>query len=243
VKPGRDFYCLCSPIELRSETSVKSVYGTIEWLQKFKSAEAKGVTVEHIRCSLDPRHNRGGKRNGNLQLVLQTSHLSDFVWTWMRECVIPNPVLQLFKDTALTGFEPLPAKIEKMRTSGTKASVQIPEAWELVVTGKGGDAHPDSGIRLLYACPVCGYTRYSSFKEGIIVDEEQWDGSDFFKVNGYPNFIMITERVKDIIVENKLTNCAIIRSEDLRWGNIPRPEDHPENFVPTKVVVRGPAET
>jgi len=63
----------------------------------------------------------------------------------------------------------------------------LPKVWELEVQGRGGNAHPDSGIRLLYVCPECGYNVYSSFQNGIIVDESQWDGSDFFTINGYPN--------------------------------------------------------
>lgn len=231
------FYSLGSPGQLRHDLSVNSVYGSIEWYRTYKDAESKGISFEPIYCKLDPRHRRGGKRLGNLQLILPTSKLSDFMWTWMGP-VVTKKVLELFNYSGFTGYEALPATIIKMRNRRRSTEIPIPEVWELKITGKGGDAHPDSDIRVLYVCPECGYTRYSSFQEGIIVDNNKWDGTDFFTVNGYPLFFLIAKRVKDLIVDNKLTNCAIIKTEDLRWGDIPRPEDHPENFVPTRVTMR-----
>jgi hypothetical protein len=71
-------------------------------------------------------------------------------------------------------------------------------------------------------------TRYSSYTNGIIVDEEEWDGSDFFTVDGYPMRIIVTERVKDLVVSAGLTNVLLIPSGNLRWpeGSV-RPEDVP----------------
>ncbi|MBO0888289.1 hypothetical protein J2P12_04230 [Candidatus Bathyarchaeota archaeon] len=170
--------------------------------------------------------------------MLPTTQTSDFVWTWNGDCIITERVLQLFKTSSLTGFEANLIPVKKVKGRRRSSEDALPKLWELEILGKGGDAHPDSGIRLLYNCPECGYKRYSSFQDGIIVDPGNWDGSDFFTVTGYPKFIMITEKVKDLVVANKLTNCSMLSTEDLRWGNFPRPEDHPENFVPTKVTIK-----
>jgi hypothetical protein len=233
-----NFYYLGSPRRLRAGLSADSVYGSIEWYSQFRDAEARGISFEQVNCSLDPRHRRGGTRTGNLQLILPTSRPSDFIWTWMGP-VVKNDVLSVFKSGGFTGFEAEPASILEIKGRGPGREKLFPDVWELKITGKGGDAHPDSGIHLLYSCPECGYTRYSSFQEGILVNQQNWDRSDFFTISGYPLFTMITERVKDAIVSNKFTNCAIIKTEDLRWGdNIPRPEDHPENFVPTRVTLK-----
>lgn len=122
-------------------------------------------------------------------------------------------------------------KVKRLRKN---SQAEIPKVWELVVTGKGGEAHHDSGIRLLYLCTGCGLRRYSSYQNGFVVDTNQWDGSDFFTVNGYPAFVLITERVKNFIIENKLVNCSILRAEDIEWGDFSRPEDHPEDFIPSR---------
>jgi hypothetical protein len=57
------------------------------------------------------------------------------------------------------------------------------------------------------------------------VDKDQWDGSDFFTVNGYPRFILVSERVRDLVTQNGLTNCMLIPSDRLRWQSLTRPED------------------
>jgi hypothetical protein len=180
--------------------------------------------METIRCPVHPEHQRAGKRIGNLVVVLPSEKVGDFVWTWYSDCLITEKVLNLFREAGITGFTVKPVEIKPKTEKGhllTKSRV----LWELVVTGKGGDADPRSGIRLVYTCPHCGMIRYSSFQDGIIVDEQTWDGSDFFTVTGYPKFILVTERAKDLIVEHGLTNCALIRSQDLAWGSDPRPED------------------
>lgn len=232
------FYYLGSPLRLRPDASVDPSYGTIEWLRKFKSAELIGVSYPPILCSLDPRHQRPGKRVGSPKLVLPTVQTSDFVWTWSNDCIVADRILRLFHGAGLTGFEANSIPVAQVKGRRATSHTPIPELWEVRVNGIGGDAHPDSGIKLLYTCSECGYQRYSSFNEGITVDPKNWDGSDFFTINGYPRLILITERTKQLIIDNKLTNCSILRTENLRWGDFPRPEDHPENFVPTKVSIK-----
>ena len=62
-------------------------------------------------------------------------------------------------------------------------------------------------------------------EEDVIVDEQAWDGSDFFKITEYP-FILLTQKVKDFIVERGLTNCALIPTQDLVWDKfVIKPED------------------
>ena len=236
MKSPETFYTLGSPRLLRAGRAASSVYGSIDWYSKFKEAEDRGISFEPVYCSLDPRHRRGGERIGTMQLILPVARPGDFTWTWIGP-VVTDRVLSLFKDASFTGFKINPATILKSKR-GINSEASLPKIWELEVVGKGGEAHPDSGIRLLYSCPQCGYERYSSFHEGIKVDQEKWDGSDFFTVTGYPTIILVRERVKRLVMDNSLSNCAIIRSEDLRWGdNIPRPEDHPENFIPGKIEV------
>jgi hypothetical protein len=82
-------------------------------------------------------------------------------------------------------------------------------------TGKGGDVRAINNIELKYKCDHCKHVHYSSFGQGLVIDEKQWDGSDFFTVWPLPRFILVTERVKDFIIENKLTNIKIKPVEEL----------------------------
>jgi len=204
------------------------LYGRPEWERIYRRAEwADSVKLESIICPLYPGHRRAGRRLTDLTIILPSPRVGDFVWTWYSDCLITDWVLELFQRAGFTGFEVRPVTVERVKRLGKEGLEDIPRLWELVVTGRGGDARPESGIRVIYRCEACGLVEYSSYRNGILVDEDQWDGSDFFTVNGYPKFILVTERVKDLIIAHRLTNCALIPAEKLRWPKtVPRTEDY-----------------
>ncbi len=101
----------------------------------------------------------------------------------------------------------------------------MPLLFELEVYGCGGPPHPDSGSLPLPEKNSLGLQKYSSFKNGLIVDEEAWDGSDIFKVDGHPE-ILVTDRVRTLIEYERLSNCVLVPAEKLEWpAGIPRPEE------------------
>lgn len=201
------------------------VYGKSSWESEFGRATwADEVTSETIRCAVYPGHQRAGERIGNLTIILPALRVEDLVWTWYSDCLITNNVLRLLQKANFTGFTVKPVQI-KLPSEEDRRLDKVPTLWELIITGKGGDADPKSGIRQIYTCPHCSLVEYSSFHHGIIVNEREWDGSDFFTVNGYPKFIFVTERVKDFVIEHGMANCALVPSQDIRWGTTVRPED------------------
>jgi hypothetical protein len=165
----------------------------------------------------------------DLAIVLPTSKTGDFVWTWYSECIVPDKTLALFKEANFTGYETRPVIIEKVKGLKRKhrEEAPIPQLWELLIRGKGGDAAPESGIAPYQYEDSSGvvHSGYTSYRNGIIVDETNWDGSDFFTVNGYPKFLLVTDRVKEFIMDRQLTNCALIPSDKLRWGSGVTPEE------------------
>lgn len=224
----RAFYELSDPDRLRHYKEGGYLYGQPEWAKRYGLAEWTDdveYPFEQVGCPVNPHHGRLVERAMDLRIILPSSSVGDFVWTWYSDCLITDRVLLLFQEARLMGFKVRPVVVEKVKRLGKKRLEEIPTLWELVVTGKGGDARPESGIRIIYRCEACGYAVYSSYQNGILVDEEQWDGSDFFTVNGYPKHILVTERVKDLIIAHRLTNCVLIPAEALRWPDMPRPED------------------
>lgn len=197
------------------QSSWAEEYGTASWSDAFRR--------ETIRCPVYPGHQRAGKRIGNLVIEMPARKLGDFVWTWYSDCLITDRALSLFEEKGFTGFKVNQVGVNPETERGEKLAPP-PIVWELVVTGRGGDADPKSGIRRIYVCPHCGLTRYSSFRNGIIVDESAWDGSDFFTITGY-QFIIVTERVKQLVARHSFTNCALIPTQDLQWKFGERPED------------------
>jgi hypothetical protein len=222
------FYQLTDPDELRHYAKWEYVYGQPEWERNYGLAEwADSVKLESIICPVHPGHRRAGRRLTDLTIILPSPRVGDFVWTWYSDCLITDWVLELFQRAGFTGFEVRPVTVERVKRLGKEGLEDIPRLWELVVTGRGGDARPESGIRVIYRCEACGLVEYSSYRNGILVDEDQWDGSDFFTVNGYPKHILVTERVKDLVIAHRLTNCALIPAEKLRWPEtVPRTEDY-----------------
>lgn len=223
------FYALQSPTA-RDEP----VYGLKAWLNRYPVVEwANSMDLPGIICPVNSGHQRAGNRVMDLTVILPSPRIGDFIWTWYSEWLMTDRVLHLFQNAGFTGFEPRPVKVEKVKRVKKGTEVSIPPLWELKVTGKGGDTDPASGIRILETCDACSLIKYSSFRNGLIVDENNWDGSDFFTVNGYPKFILVTERVKELIIREKLVNCALIPSHELRWDSGTRPE---ETFAKSKAL-------
>jgi tRNA uridine 5-carbamoylmethylation protein Kti12 len=169
-----------------------------------------------------------GEPRKDLGIILPSSKVGDLVWTWYSDCVVTDTILSLFKESSFTGFEARPVIIEKIKglSRGRRKEELVPPLWELLIRGKGGEAAPESGI-YLFEYEEAGEIKkaYSSFRNGVIVDKANWDGSDFFTINGYPKYILITERVKEFIIDQQLTNCALIPSDKLEWGSGIRDEE------------------
>ncbi len=196
-------------------------YPSAEWAKGFKP-------TSDIECDLHAwGWAKAEHRTNNLEIVLPSPRIGDFVWTWYSNCLLTTKVKDMFQQEGFTGYTLRPVHVEKIKR--VKKGEQPPELklWELVVTGKGGDTDPESGIRLLEVCKECGDRTYSPFTNGILVDTKSWDHSDFFLVNGYPKFILITEKVKGFITKHRLTNCMLIPSHKLQHHHLPekRPED------------------
>ncbi|HNX29617.1 MAG TPA: hypothetical protein PKN87_09465 [Syntrophomonadaceae bacterium] len=137
--------------------------------------------------------------------------MGDFVSTVFSDWLITDRVAEIFKAHNRTGY-----KLHPVKVCNKKLSFNL---WELVVTARAGKAHPDSGIYVKEHCGYCGSTVYSPIKKGvgIIVDETRWDGSDFFIITEYYKFVLITEKAKKVIEENKLKGAKIVLASDLGW--------------------------
>lgn len=216
----KQFYCLRGS----GESEPHLVYGRPEWERQFGRADWSGIALGFSTGRLVPPY---GEPQVDLTIVLPSPMVGDFVWTCGTDCIVTERTLALFRQAGFTGFAVRPVTVEKIIRLSRKRrdKVKLPPLWELLIIGKGGDAAPESGIYPLYEIGDSGRFSYSSYRNGIVVDETNWDGSDFCTVNGYPKHILVTERVKDLIIEHQLTNCALIPSHKLEWGSFDRPEE------------------
>jgi hypothetical protein len=167
-----------------------------------------------IRCPVNSGHQRPGPRRGNLSVVLPPGEVHDFVWTSIGECLVQSEVLELFRSAGITGFE---AQTVAARFRG-EASKAVPKLVEIVVTGWAGKAPPESGVHLIEAesCQACGLLVYSAFTNAsVLIDANQWDGSDIFMVWPLPRYIFVTDRVANLIHEHELTGLLLRPLEEL----------------------------
>src|SRR5262245_34343349 len=194
------------------ETKYLNLYGPdnnhkcAEWVEE-------EMDLESVLCPINKGHQHVGKRLTDLSVCLPDKHVEDFVWTWLSESLIQDHVLSFLKKQHFTGFEVKPVKARFKRQSAESP----PKLWELVVTGWGGLAPPESGIKLTYRCEACGYTRYSGFsRPEKLIDETQWDGSDFFIVWPLPKYIFVTNRVAQAIEHQGFTGAHFFAPADLK---------------------------
>jgi hypothetical protein len=130
----------------------------------------------------------------------------DVIFTWSSECLVQEHVYRLLCDNRITGFWTKPATA-KLKRTGESVDVR-----ELCVSGWGGLASPESGIREIERCAVCGYLRYSSVvNPDKLVDQKNWDGSDFFLVWPLPGFVFVTEKVVNLFSRHKLTGAQFVQ--------------------------------
>jgi Protein of unknown function (Gmx_para_CXXCG) len=164
-----------------------------------------------IECPINQGHKRS-KRLEDLDLVVSCALPTDFIFTWMSDCVIRNSALQVMAENHITGFETRAAQVRVERT-GLKIAAK-----ELVVTGWGGMSLPESGIKETYRCPGCGLIIYSGITDsGHLIDIRSWDGSDIFMVWPLPRYLFVTERFVEMSRDFDLSGISFTQS----FPNVP----------------------
>lgn len=117
--------------------------------------------------------------------------------------LISDRLQSALREIGATGYELLPAVV---RLSQPKKPVDVPFS-QLLISGWGGNAPPDCGIAKIEK-EKSGVWRYSDPTDcSKIVDPEQYDGSDFFRVWPMPGSIFITNRIKNLFEEMHVKNC------------------------------------
>ena len=173
-----------------------------------------GVDLEGIVCPANSGHQRAGKRITDLKIVLPRRAVEDFIWfEFGGECTINDKVLRFLLDHGVTGFEVKPIKARFERSGESP-----PVLWELLVTGWGGMAHPDSGIVFDQAksCSVCGLLRYTQASNyAKLIDPTKYDGSDIFMVWPMPTYIFISDRLHGLMTSANLSGVRFEKLEDL----------------------------
>ena len=173
------------------------------------------VSFNTINCLKKPGHQRAGKRVGQLSISLPERAMKhSFAWTWYSDFLVSETVIRKFISSSLTGFETQPVEVWR------KGVLIDHDFKQLIITGWGGIARKESGVRLLEECPACGFLRYSAVTNWQeLIDWNMWDGSDFFMVWPLPRFIFITEKASSIIQQLNKDSVQIIPISEMESQN------------------------
>jgi hypothetical protein len=156
----------------------------------------------------------------DISLELYGTTLFDFVWMDSPGVLVSWSMMNLLKQSGLNGFtfrnvniiawwrdDPVTGEIVDWLERE-----EAPPLYQLVILGKGGSILPKNQVKVQSACSECGAAEYEFLKEGVLVDQSQWDGSDIFTLNEL-GWTFITEKFLKFLVENHIHNYTAIPSD------------------------------
>lgn len=139
-------------------------------------------------------------------LLPAPSRLHDFMHTDSWNILITDRVLDMMRNENFKGLEVRP--VTSRYKNKKYQECEIPTYWVLLGSGCGGIADPKSGVNVMQI--EDDYVVYSDPTDcSLIVDEAQWDGSDFFRVCPFASETFATEHVVEWIKRNKLKGAFI----------------------------------
>ena len=152
-----------------------------------------------------------GARFGKVSFKIKKCLTSEFLWSWEPGTVfVTKEVVKALQKAKITGCLFYPVEI-------VNTKVDVPEVFELVVTGKAGPAAEQSNISIVNKCKACGRTEYSKITNGIYIDPVSWDGSDICNIKEYPTYILVSEKVKNILEANNFKNYILTPADKVTY--------------------------
>jgi hypothetical protein len=176
-----------------------------------RATVAGDTKFEEITCPSDDGHLRAGRRLGDLRVTVDPAGFKDVTWTWSHDMLASERLLDVFLKHRITGFEIRPVTVSYSERSPAKR----PAMHELIITGWGGMASTAAKLTVAESCPVCNYTTYAIAEPSRLIDLAAWDGSDLFIVWPLPRFPFASERLANILREEKITGVKLIPAPDI----------------------------
>jgi hypothetical protein len=122
---------------------------------------------------------------------------TDFLWCALTSLVcISHRVVTLWKEHQFTGWSVYPVEVY-----GRKGE-RLPDYFGFAVTGPRLKRDRSRSEIVTKPSPVPGGKSWQVYK-GLYFDEKEWDGSDFFLVEGS---IVVTQAVRDVCTRAKISN-------------------------------------
>ena len=129
----------------------------------------------------------------------------DFVCVSAALTLISEKVYTLLMDNNITGWKRIPAPINGREDL---------KYYLLTITGRCGPI--DKSRTQIVDSTKLVYNQTVKANQGLFFPEESWDGSDMF-VSEYVNYTFVTEKVKTLLMKNKVTNVEIVNIKEYQW--------------------------
>ena len=168
------------------------------------------VRYKHIQCSvcgLRPVARVGGTG----VLFSKKSELVDFTRT-AGGILARRPVLDQLREARISGWRPGHVKVE--RAAGL--AEQDIEYDEMVVIGHTRGYSERVALEMDAECKECGRQAYIRPKQGFLIPEECWDGSDIFLVDELPGIYVVTETFQEVIEMHQCTGVGFVAIDEWR---------------------------
>jgi len=176
-----------------------------------KQVTGTKAEFEVTSCPITTEHIAGKRRISQLFLQVNHDRRDEMIWSWAPNgYVIHERLLFEFEKQGFSGFQTKPAVV-RFRDGFTSSEYR-----EFIVTGWAGMASPESGIRIIEECPACHRKKYSPVSNPEkLIDWDQWTGDDFFVMWPRPLFSLITERVAQWLLQNKVKSFRLGSIQDI----------------------------
>jgi len=128
--------------------------------------------------------------------------VADFVHS-PPELLVTDKVKQVFeRDQVNANYGEVEVRIAK-----TQEELRS-KLWHVCV----GRAHasPEMNIVAVNQCLTCGVASYSTWDNGVLIDESRWDGSDILRLYEDVVGILVTKKVRDIVEREGFTGVEFI---------------------------------
>lgn len=140
-----------------------------------------------------------------IRVIGPVQRMTDFEWSVYRDILLEEDIVKPLMSSGFSGIEFRPAEL--YTTTETPIGMGI---FQLRVTGWGGIAPPQSGIRVMEECPQCGRKVFSGFTNPVrLFSVDAWDGSDFFIIWPMPKFVFVTKDVADWITRPEFSGVCV----------------------------------
>jgi hypothetical protein len=182
---------------------------------------AEDTKLEQITCPDDENHRRGGRRLGDVRASIDPNGIKDFTWTWQRDMLASEHLLDVFLKHHVTGYEIKPATISYSKRS----TATPPKLYELIIIGWGGMASNAAGVKVRDSCEACKYRDYTIANPSRLIDPASWDGSDLFIVWPLPRYHFASDHLASVLRTENITGVKVIPAAKIPFepGNVASP--------------------